>query len=63
MKYIKFESEKTTDIVTSLTPFFIAFVVAIAYPNVLGMFWIIGLVICNFNGFIIPAMMRVAVLK
>ena len=27
------------------------------------MFWIIGLVFCNFNGFIIPAWMRLAIYK
>lgn len=38
-----------------------AFIVAFFLPNVLDMFWIIGLIICNFNGFIIPAAMRMSV--
>ena len=37
--------------------------IAIVYPDVLGMFWIIGLVFCNFNGFIIPAWMRLSIYK
>lgn len=59
-KFIKFDNEKRGHIVLSLLPLFIAFIVAIISPDVLRMFWIIGLVFCNFNGFIIPAWLRLA---
>lgn len=61
-KFISFNSKRLTHLVTSLLPMFLAFLVAIVFPNILGMFWIIGLIICNFNGFIIPAWMRLKIL-
>lgn len=59
-KFIKFENENKGHTILSLLPLFVAFIVAILSPDVLRMFWIIGLVFCNFNGFIIPAWLRLA---
>lgn len=50
-------------IIYSLLPMGISFTIAIVFPNVLGLFWIAGLTVANFNGFIIPAWMELAILK
>ena len=42
----------------SLVPFAIACIVGILMPNIITIFGFIGLTICNFNGFIIPALMK-----
>lgn len=60
-KFIILENKKITHLIISLLPMLTAFIVAFFLPNVLDMFWIIGLLICNFNGFIIPASMRLSV--
>ena len=63
-KFFKFGGNKRrAHIVLSLIPFLAIFLFAVLIPDILSLFWIIGLVFCNFNGFIIPAMMKVCVLK
>jgi len=42
---------------------FIAFSVAFLLPKILDMFWIIGLLICNFNGLIIPIFLWLQVIR
>jgi len=55
-KYIKTKS-KVNYCFTSLFPFAIAFIISAIHPKILDIFWFIGLVLCNFNGFIIPTLM------
>lgn len=43
----------------SLAPFLITFIIATLFPFILDLFWVIGLTFCNFNGFIVPAMMYI----
>ncbi len=62
-KYIKIGGERKTHVFLSLVPFTIIFIIAFSIPFILDLFWFIGLIFCNFNGFIIPAMMKLAVLK
>lgn len=50
-------------IITSVGPFLMAYVVAAAYPNVLDILGLISLIINNYNGFIIPALLRIGIYK
>ena len=50
-------------LIASYVPFLFSFFVAILLPSILDMFWIIGLIFCNFNGFIIPAFMYYNLIK
>lgn len=43
---------------TSIFTFIFGFTVAIVMPSITTVFWILGLVICNFNGYIIPCFMN-----
>jgi len=42
----------------SLVPFAVACVTGILMPNIITIFGFLGLTVCNFNGFIIPALMK-----
>jgi hypothetical protein len=44
-------------------PFFLAYVLAALYPKVLDILGLISLVINNFNGYIIPALLRIGIYK
>lgn len=45
-------------ILSSIFTFIFGFSVAIIMPNITTVFWILGLIICNFNGYIIPCFMN-----
>ena len=47
----------------SLFPFLVCFILAFAYPDVLGLFKIIGLTLCNFNSYILPSLMFIFTVK
>lgn len=48
-------------ILVSLGPIFLAMVIGSIFPNVLDLLGIVSLVINNFNGFIIPALLRIGI--
>ena len=48
---------------TSLLPYLTIFVLAVVYPYVVGIINFFGFTVCNFNGFIIPALLKIAILK
>ena len=50
-------------ILASVGPCFLAYVVSAIYPNVLDILGIISLIINNYNGFIIPALLRIGIYK
>lgn len=60
---ISFKNENTQFKVLSLVPYFFAVLIATIFPNIIGIFGIIGLVVCNFNGFIIPVLMKIELSK
>ena len=43
----------------SLFPYFLGVIIAVISPNIIAIFGLIGLVICNFNGFIIPVLIKI----
>ncbi len=62
-KFVQLKNEKLSYAIQSLGAYLCGFITAFIYPDILGIFWIIGLIVCNFNGFIIPALMKLEVLK
>ena len=62
-KFIYFGNKKLTYYILSFFPLLLVFIIAISYPDIVGMFWIFGLIISNFNGCIIPCWMKLRVLK
>lgn len=62
MKYIKIRSKTGKSIIYCL-PFFLSCILATALPSVITVFWIFGLTICNFNGFVIPLFLKIEILK
>ena len=47
----------------SLVPFFIACLIGTLVPNIITVFWFFGLVVCNFNGFIIPVLLKIQLIN
>lgn len=45
-----------------LLPFGLSVIISILVPNILTIFWILGLTVCNFNGFIIPVLLKLELL-
>ncbi len=58
MKFSKMENKNLEFKILSLAPFAIACIVGTLMPNIITIFGFIGLTVCNFNGFIIPALMK-----
>lgn len=63
IKILNISDGRIPYILCSVGPFFLAYVVSAVYPKVLDILGLISLVINNFNGFIIPALLRVGIYK
>jgi amino acid permease len=53
---------KSTYAVVSILPFFVYCFIAFVWPNIIDVFNWTGLTICNFNGYIVPSLMRIHIL-
>lgn len=60
---IKMENERLEFIICSLVAFVFSFTFTIFLPSITFLFWFLGLVICNFNGFIIPCILKLNILE
>lgn len=54
---------KVTFILLSIFPFIFGFSVSIAKPSITFLFWILGLIVCNYNGFIIPCLLKLRIMQ
>lgn len=63
MGFFKFRNERTGYVFFSLFPFFMCCVVALLLPRITDQFSYAGLIFCNFNGFIIPALLKLQITK
>ena len=61
--YINIKSERVKFAVVSLVPFFIICFVAFAYPYITNVIGFFSVTVYNFNGYIIPIMMKIKILK
>lgn len=52
------EKTQVKDWLISSFPFVFGFTFAVFMPSITAIFWFLGLVICNFNGFIIPSLLE-----
>ncbi len=50
-------------IAVSVGPFFLAMVLGSIFPNILDILGLVSLIINNYNGFIIPALLRIGIYK
>lgn len=57
------KNEKLKYIIVSLAPFLIICIIAFVYPHVIDITNFFGITIYNFNGYIIPILMRIQTLK
>ena len=55
--------ERKTYVIVSLLPFAGYCLIAFLIPNIVSIFNLTGLTICNFNGFIIPSMMAIQLIR
>ena len=62
-KYVRMSNEKFKYILLSLLPFFLICTVAFVYPYVIGVTNLFGITVYNFNGYIIPLAMKIALLR
>lgn len=60
---VKMKNEKTKYILLSLGPFFITCTIAFLCPSVIELVNFFGYTVNNFNGYIIPVLMKIQVLK
>lgn len=63
LKYSKMQNKDREYKFVSLGPFLVACIIAVLAPNIVTMFWFFGLVFCNYNGFIMPTLMKISVIK
>ena len=62
-KIFKIENRGFKYILVSTGPFFLAMIVGSIYPDVLGILGFVSLIIGNFNGYIIPALLKIGIYK
>ena len=62
-KHVHIKNENTKFITLSLLPFFLICTVAFLYPYIIDITNFFGVTVYNFNGYIIPLLMKIAVLK
>jgi amino acid permease len=60
---LNLSKNKVSYVTLSLVPFFFYVLVSFIKPNIIDVFNWTGLTICNFNGYIIPALMMIQVLR
>ena len=63
LQYIEIKNKALEYKLVSLGPFLLGCIIAILTPNIITVFWFFGLVFCNFNGFIIPTLMKIRIIK
>ena len=63
MGFFKFRNERTGYVFFSLFPFFICCIIALLMPRVTDQLSYAGLLFCNFNGFVIPALLKLQITK
>ena len=60
---IKMENQRNKFILCSLIAFIFSFTFTILLPSLTFLFWFLGLVISNLNGYIIPSLLKISILK
>lgn len=60
---VKIKNKKVKFVFTSLTPYFIIFTVASVYPYIINLINLGGFTVCNFNGFILPVLFKIQLLR
>ena len=62
-KYITMRNQRVKFILLSLLPFFIICTTSFLYPYIIDVTNFFGVTVYNFNGYLIPIMMKIAILK
>ena len=63
LKTFNLSSKGFSVILASLGPYLLAILVGALYPNIVDILGLISLIINNYNGFIIPALLRIGLYK